>query len=328
MRQPIQKLTAFLLAGLVSFAITAYGQTLWGLLVAVNLRTSPAVPWCAPLMAALLLGLLLFLGGRIGPRQSRETRARLLRWKPIPWPVFGWAVLAGALALGALGGLWLAASDLIVIPPGAQPDVRGYPWYTVAVLLVMSSAAAPLSEEAAFRGYAQSMLEKAWGWAPAAVIASSLLFALAHVTQGLSAPKLGLYFAAGLIFGTVAYLTRSLYAAMVVHSLGDLLGFTVLWPHDAQPHTHIGAGPMDPVFWPALIALAVCLPLSLLTFRRVAAMRRLDAGAVVHGGQGGFVGGGFGGDPGDEGLDLRQPALGLGVDHEIGEVDFGGLLQR
>jgi membrane protease YdiL (CAAX protease family) len=328
MRQPLQNLIAFLLAGLASFAITAYGQTLWGLLVAVNLRVSPGIPWCAPLMAGLLVILLMFLGGGIGPTRSRAARARLLRWNAVSWPVFGWAVLAGALALGALGGLWLVTSDLIVIPAGVQPDVRGIPWYTVAVLLVMSSAAAPLSEEAAFRGYAQGMLEKAWGWAPAAVIGSSVLFALAHVTQGLSVPKLGLYFAAGLIFGTVAYLTRSLYAAMAVHSLGDVLGFTVLWPHDAQPHAHIGAGPVDPVFWPALIVLAVFLPLSLLAFRRVAAMRRLDARAVVHGRQGGFVGGGLGGDPGDEGLDLGQAALGLRMDHEVGEVDLGGLLQR
>ncbi|HEX5262144.1 MAG TPA: hypothetical protein VFW13_01375, partial [Phenylobacterium sp.] len=92
-----------------------------------------------------------------------------------------------------------------------------------------------------------------------------------HVVQGLDATKLSLYFAAGLIFATIGYLTNSLYAVMVAHSLGDVLGFTVLWPHD---QVHHGMGFADPLFAPALVALAVFAPLALLAFRKLAMVSR------------------------------------------------------
>ena len=148
------------------------------------------------------------------------------------------------------------------------------PLATVLSFLIVGSLAAPITEEAAFRGYAQGLLERAWRWAPAAIVGSSLLFAAVHIVQGLSAPKLGLYFLAGVIFGTIAYLTNSLYASMVVHCIADLEGFLVLWPHDARPHALVTAGGHDPLFVPAVAAVAILGPLSLLAFLRSAHMRR------------------------------------------------------
>jgi membrane protease YdiL (CAAX protease family) len=270
---------AFLVAALIALAVTAYGQGLWGLLVLANLRFHPGFPWAAMLMAVLLALLILYLSGFGWPLSTGGVRRKLLRWNPIPWKTFGWAVLAGALAVAALGGLWIAVSDLIPIPPGITPKLTGYPLATVVSFLIVGSLAAPLSEEAAFRGYAQGLLERAWGWAPAAIIGSSLLFAAVHVTQGLYVPKLGLYFIAGLIFGTLAWLTNSLYAAMVVHCLADIEGFLLLWPHDAHPHALVTAGGHDPLFAPSLFALAVCGLAALLAFRQLARMtanRRRD----------------------------------------------------
>ena len=258
---------AFGLAAVVSFAITAYGQGLWGPLVLANLRLSPAVPWAPPLMALLLAGLLLYLSGRGWPASTSTARRRLLRWNPMPLSTFARAVGSGLLALVAFAGLWIAVSDLVHIPPGVQPSAAGIPLATAIPILLMSSLAAPLSEEAAFRGYAMGLLEKAWGSAPAAIVGSSLLFAAAHFPQGLDAAKLGLYFTAGLLFAAIAYLTNSLYAAMVVHGLGDVIGFTLLWPHDQQAHA-MGFG--DALFAPALAAIAIFAPLAILAFRRLA----------------------------------------------------------
>jgi len=260
-------LKAFGLATLISVAITAYGQGLWGPLVIANMKLSPGVPWAAPTMAVLLTVLLLYLSGRGWPAGTSAARRRLLRWNPMPWRTFFLAIGAGVLALGAFGGLWIATSDLVHIPAGIQPKMTGVPLPTAISFLIMSSLAAPLSEEAAFRGYAMGILERAWKNAPAAIIGSSLLFAAVHFLQGIDPVKLGLYFAAGVIFATVAYLTNSLFAAMVVHSAGDVLGFLVLWPHDARAHP---MGFADPLFVPALAALAVFAPLALLAFARLA----------------------------------------------------------
>ena len=276
MQQRLMKLLKdtipFVGAGAVALAITAYGQGLWGGLVLANLRFHPEWPWAAAAMAILLALLLSWLGGFGWPNSTSVSRRQLLRWNPIPRLVFGAAVLAGVLAVIALGGLWIISSDLIHIPRGITPKMSGYPLTTVLSFLIMGSIAAPLSEEAAFRGYAQSMLERAWGWAPAAVLGSSVLFAAVHVTQGFFLPKLGLYFAAGLIFGAIAWFTNSVYASMLVHGLADLEGFLLLWPHDAHPHRLVTEGAHDPLFLPALVALAVFGPLALLAFRHLARM--------------------------------------------------------
>ena len=261
------RLGAFGLAAVISLGVTAIGQGLWGPLVLANLRLGPQWPWAAPLMALILTGLILYLSGRGWPAGTSATRRRLLRWNAIPLPTFGLALLAGVLGLAAFGGLWIAASDLVHIPAGIQPKMTGVPLPTAISFLVMGSLAAPLSEEAAFRGYAMGLLEQAWRNAPAAIVGSSVLFAAVHVFQGLDPVKLSLYFTAGLLFATVAWMTNSLYAAMAVHSLGDVIGFTVLWPHDQQIHA-MGFG--DPLFAPALAALAVFTPLAILAFRRLA----------------------------------------------------------
>jgi membrane protease YdiL (CAAX protease family) len=260
---------AFAIAAAISVAVVAVGQGVWGVMAMINLKVSPAIPWAAPLMALILAGLLAYLGGSGWPASTSAARRRLLRWNPMPWATFGLAVAAGVLGLVAFGGLWIATADLVHIPAGVQPSLRGMPLPTAITLLIMGSLAAPLSEEAAFRGYAMGILEKAWGWAPAAIVGSSVLFAAVHFVQGLDAIKLGLYFLAGVVFATVAYLTNSLYAAMAVHSLGDVLGFTVLWPHDQAHH---GMGFHDPMFAPALAAIAVFTPLAILAFRKLHAV--------------------------------------------------------
>lgn len=267
-RSIVRAAGAFGLAGLVSVAITAFGQGLWQPLVVANLRVHPETPWAAPVMAGLLALLLLYLSGRGWPARTRAARAQLLRWNRLPWPTFGLAILAGVLALAAFGGLWIAVADLVRLPAGIQPKMTGVPLATAVSFLIMGSLAAPLTEEAAFRGYAMGLLERAWGSGLAAIVGSSVLFAAVHFLQGLDPVKLSLYFTAGLIFAGVAYLTNSLYPAMVVHSLGDVLGFTVLWPHDQHAHA---MGFADPLFAPALVTLVIFAPLAALAFRRLAA---------------------------------------------------------
>jgi membrane protease YdiL (CAAX protease family) len=271
MSQFLNRAGVFALAGAIAFAIVLCGQTVWGVMAIINLKLDPAVPWAAGVMAALLVGLLAYLSGRGWPKSTSATRKRLFRWNLVSPHIFVWAIFSGVLGLVALGGLWISASDVVRIPAGLTPSANGVPLQTVIAFLIMGSLAAPLSEEAAFRGYAMGMLEKSWGGPVAAIIGSSVLFAAAHFIQGLDAAKLSLYFTAGVLFACVAYFTNSLYPAMVVHSLADVMGFTLLWPHDA-PHKLVTEGGHDPLFVPAVVALAVFLPLTVLAFRKLARM--------------------------------------------------------
>ena len=101
-----------------------------------------------------------------------------------------------------------------------------------------------------------------------ALAITAALFAVAHLTQGLYAPKLIVYFLAGLLFGFVALRTGSLIPAMVVHSIGDLTFFTLVWSHDAGRRL-VGEGGADGWFYANLALLIVFTPLCLLALRQL-----------------------------------------------------------
>jgi membrane protease YdiL (CAAX protease family) len=159
-------------------------------------------------------------------------------------------------------------ATIVRVPPNMLPDLKGVPMTTVVPMLLVGIAAAPLSEEIAFRGYAMSLIRRRFTPTTALVI-TSLIFAAAHLTQGFYAPKLLVYFLAGLTFGYVALRTGSLLPAMVVHSFGDLTFFTMVWSHDAGRRL-IGEGGADGWFFANLALLALFTPLALLGFRQLA----------------------------------------------------------
>ena len=101
-----------------------------------------------------------------------------------------------------------------------------------------------------------------------ALIITSVIFAAAHLTQGVYAPKLLVYFLAGLTFGYVALRTGSLLPAMVVHSFGDLTFFTLVWSHDAGRKL-LSEGGADGWFFLNVALIAVFTPLALLAFRQL-----------------------------------------------------------
>src|SRR5208282_6384129 len=132
----LKMVLAPLAAAVLALAISAYGQGLWGLLAIANLRVHPEFPWAAILMAFLLTALLLYLAGFGPPAHTRTLRRTLLRWNAMPANVFLWALLAGVLGDIALGGIWIATSDLIHIPPGITPSMKGVPLPTAIAFLI------------------------------------------------------------------------------------------------------------------------------------------------------------------------------------------------
>jgi membrane protease YdiL (CAAX protease family) len=190
--------------------------------------------------------------------------------------VFGWSVLGGTLAVIALCGLWIVLVQLVKMPGNALPDYSRYPLFTVICLIVMSAVAAPLTEEPAFRGYCQVILERNFS-GPAAVLLSSVVFALAHgPTQGLLWPKLLFYFLVGVAFGTTARLTNSILPAVPGHVLGLLIFFTFIWPHDAE-RRQVWDGGTDFWFWAHLAQTILFAALAVWAFLHLAQTRQKEA---------------------------------------------------
>jgi membrane protease YdiL (CAAX protease family) len=208
------------------------------------------------------------LSGRAWPARGGARRRALLALNPASAAVLAWSVAAGGCAIAALAGLWIVFSQITPWTPNLLPSLAGVPASTVAVLLVVGCLAAPLSEEAAFRGYAQGLIQRVMPpWT--AVVVVSLMFAAVHLTQGLFPGKLMVYFLAGLTFGAVARLAGSIVPSIAVHVMADAAFFTLVWPHDGLRRL-VSQGGADLWFWIHLGQVAVFAPLALLAFVQLA----------------------------------------------------------
>jgi membrane protease YdiL (CAAX protease family) len=183
--------------------------------------------------------------------------------------------VAGVFSIAALSGLWIILFEVSRTPANAIVGASSYPLLTGIATLLMSSLAAPFSEEAAFRGYAQTILERNFR-GPTAILISSAMFAAAHLTYGLYWTKLSVYFLFGLATGVGARLANSILPGIAVHVMADLTFFVLVWPHDAARRL-VAQGGADAWFWIHVAQVVVCTPLAVWCFRQLA------RSAEVHG---------------------------------------------
>lgn len=267
MRSLSRKILAVLWAAFLAFLILAIGQGIWGVLLVSNIRSTPAIPWSVFVMAIVLWLLWQYLGGRWFPRSTSNARKLCLRANLVPGPVMAWALLAGDLAIIALAGYWIVLLQLVRTTPNPLADSSKYPPLTAAFAILMASLVSPITEEAGFRGYCQVILEREFA-APIAVLISSILFALAHLTQGFFWTKLLVYFLVGVVFGVTAYLTQSTLPALPVHIIGDLAFFILVWPGDAGRRL-VWEGGTNRWFWVHMVQAVLFTVLSVAAFLRL-----------------------------------------------------------
>lgn len=265
--------------GLLAFAIAVLAGGIWSALLVINLQKSPAVPWCVPVMALLVWMAWSYLGGRGWPRTTSDARRRYLRANRRTARTYLWSCIAGVLAVVALAGYWIVLFRLVKMPPNTFSDLSSYPRTTVVLMILMGSLVSPFMEEAGFRGYFQVALEREFRGS-VAVIVSSLVFALAHFSQGLLWPKLLIYFLVGVTFGATAYLTNSTLPAILPHIIGLLTFFTLVWPRDAARQL-VWARGADTWFWIHAAQAIVFTGLTVWAFQRLAQQIHQDASSAA-----------------------------------------------
>lgn len=255
-------------SAVLAFVILAFGQGVWGALLIYNLKTRPSAPWAVPAMAVVLWLMWRYLDGNWWPRSTSEARHALLRANSVPWRVYAWTIVAGVLSIVALAGLWIVLFGLVRMRTNVLPELSKYPLITVVLVGAMASLVSPLTEEAAFRGYCQTILERRFSGLNAVAI-SSLLFAFAHLTQGFFWPKLLVYFLAGVVFALPAYLSKSTLPTIPVHIMADLTFFAFVWPRDANRRL-VSEGGADLWFFVHAAQVIVFTALAIPAFRRLA----------------------------------------------------------
>jgi membrane protease YdiL (CAAX protease family) len=258
---------------LLAFVLTAVVGGVWTVLLAANLAATPSVPWSVVVMGGLLWALWAYLGGAGWPRRTSAARRIALRARGTSRPVFIWALSAGMLAIVALAGLWIVLFRVAQTAPRALPDYSAYPLVTVALALVMSSLVNGVTEEAAFRGYLQGFLEGSVGGV-AAIAITTLVMAPEHaLTQGFVWPTLVFYVAVDVMLGTTAYLARSIVPGIVIHAVGLLVFFTLVWPGD-RLREFAGQGDANTWLWIHAAQVVVFAALAVFAFIRLAAVAR------------------------------------------------------
>ncbi|SRR6266566_3762373 len=255
--------------GAMAFLLATSAGGVWTLLLMSNLATSPTIPWSVAVIAFLLWIMWQYMGGRWWPRSTSQARHRYRRATPLPGGVLAWALMAGLLSMVALVGYWLVLFQLVKIPARVLPSFSGYPLLTVIPVLLMAPLVSSLAEEVTFRGYFQGILEhKVSG--PVAIVIAALLISPGHsLTQGFLWPIMLWYFFADVMLGTIAYLTKSILPGIVVHSIGLLIFFTLVWPYDAQRRLIWETG-ANTGFWIAAAQAIIFTVLALLAFIRLA----------------------------------------------------------
>jgi hypothetical protein len=259
--------------GLFAVIFTGAISGVWAVLLTVNLTTSGAIPWAVAPMALVLWAAWTFLDGQWGWPRSQTARRGLLRSRRLPKPVLVLAIAVGLLWMIALAGFWIVVHRLMLVQTNPLPDLSKYPAFMVVVALAVASISGAVSEEAAFRGYFLSALERA-GLGPAAVLAAALLMAPEHaLTQGFAWPTIVFYLMFDGMQGALTFITGSIRPGVVVHAIGLFVFFYVVWPHDAG-RTLISAHGPDTWFWIHLAQTVVCGALSLGAFAYLAKLTR------------------------------------------------------
>ena len=207
----------------VGWLIALVGVVPWAILATLNARLRPGIPWAAAATTLSLVLLIAWLNGWGWPEGTKDARHHLLRLRRPSAQAWSREQRSGTIALvGAIAGMYA----LWILMSGDQriTDLSAYPTpeYRVSVL-VMGAVVSGVVEEAAFRGYAQSMLEP-WG-RDRAIALASVAFVLLHITHGLLALLLMApgYFAVSYLYGLLAWRTGSILPGIVLHATGDFL---------------------------------------------------------------------------------------------------------
>jgi membrane protease YdiL (CAAX protease family) len=207
-----------------------------------NFQGGTAVPWSILPAAIYLWAYWRFVAGQWGTAPSASTRRRNLRANPLSGRLWCASLLAGLIGFGSLVALLAVAARLVPLP-AASPLVTpaDMPVLTAIALLVMGSIVAGVTEEAAFRGYMQSPIERRYGVA-VAVLVNGTLFGLLHFP---SHPAdvvwmLPYYVAVSAIYGGLTWAANSILPALVLHVVGDVVVLTRWWL-TGRPEWQIGA---------------------------------------------------------------------------------------
>jgi membrane protease YdiL (CAAX protease family) len=190
------------------------------------------MPWSVILMAIILYVYWQFFNGSTGPVKSKERRRNNFRRHSISRSTWLLSFIAAALiVLFEQSGL-IITFRMIEFPAEKflmeYDFIENVPRWAGWLAIIMISTVAGICEEAGFRGYMQVQLEKRYS-AFVSIAIVSVVFVLVHLHQAWSGPILVHIFSISILFGTLAYHSRSLIPGIIAHIVMDVFNFSFWW---------------------------------------------------------------------------------------------------
>lgn len=244
----------------VGFAALLIGGAPSGAMMFANLKLAPAIPVFLPLTVLWLWLFWRYARGEGWPRRTSASRRELLRAGALSRRVWMGALSAGGLSMVAVMGLAFVTYRYASLPGAAYQapfDVSGFPSWTLVSIFASLALTAGVVEEAAFRGYMLSGLERNLGWVVGVGLVT-LIFYVSHLSHAYARLAfLPFFIAHGVVFGLLVRHTRSVVPGVVLHAISD---FVVL-PMQYGAIPSAGQWPFVSQGWMSLLAAAAAVPL-------------------------------------------------------------------
>jgi membrane protease YdiL (CAAX protease family) len=190
---------------------------------ALSLVFDEPTPLWAVLASTLPLdAVMLVTAARLGPGRLGALTSLLGPRRLAALPLYAWASVAffASLAGGALYVTLVSniSRDLVPLPLPAALEGTELRWLMFIVVVLVG----PFVEEVFFRGFVFAGLLRRFGL-PAAVVLSSLVFALAHLDVAVAGPA----FLSGSAFALVYWRTGTLQPLILAHTAQNAIAFAL-----------------------------------------------------------------------------------------------------
>ena len=221
-----QKVPVVVKAVLIGFIVNSLGIGAW--VIAISFVPSF---WAIIVMAGILWIYVKYFSGSWGPQSTvlfRKTNFRNTQLSKSQWK---WGLISAGLYVLIFQSGLMVTFRFIEYPADvfkSEYSFDSMPLGVAWVGLIMASLVAGICEETGFRGYMQVPLEKKYG-PKVAIGIVSFVFVLVHLHQAWAWPILIQIFAAGALFGILAYRTGSLIPAIIAHVVMDIFNFSYWW---------------------------------------------------------------------------------------------------
>ena len=222
-----KRLPAILRGILVAELVVTVGTIPPSVAVILNLRTSPSIPWMLVVATAWLSFFWWYLSGHGWPRSTQEARRRDLRAPSLSKAAWTWALIAGTLGITGTNAIAFVTVRLAHLPReafAAPIDFSKYAALTIVCAIACISATAGVVEEAGFRGFLISPIQRRHGWAIAILISGIMFFLDHHLSHAYATfVFLPFFLAISVVHGLLVKYSGSIRPSVLLHALADFI---------------------------------------------------------------------------------------------------------